>query len=87
MVLYAIRIWATFYRQLTILVNTNALGLLHITRDIVEISHVTYRKLYELKVVTQPVKIIRTKDLFKPKKGNGVVTKKGEQVCGKIEGV
>ena len=27
-------------------------------RDFVEISHVTYRKLDELKVVTQPVKII-----------------------------
>ena len=41
----------------------------------------------------QPVKIICTLDPFKPKKkgkgkpkkGNGVVTKKGEQVWGKIE--
>ena len=33
-------------------------------RDIVEISQVTYRKLEELKVVTQPVKIIRRLDPF-----------------------
>ena len=38
-----------------------------ICRDFVEISDVTYQKLDELKVVTQPVKIIRTLDPFKPK--------------------
>ena len=37
---------------------------MYILRDIVEISHVTYRKLDELKVVTQPVKIIRRLDPF-----------------------
>ena len=37
------------------------------TRDIVEISHVTYRKFDELKVVTQPVKIIRRLDPFETK--------------------
>ena len=36
-------------------------------RDFVEISHVTYQKLDKLKVVTQPVKMIRTLDPFKPK--------------------
>ena len=36
-------------------------------RDFVEINDVTYWKLDELKVVTQPVKIIRTLDPFKPK--------------------
>ena len=36
-------------------------------RDFVEISDVTYRKLDEVKVVTQPVKMISTLDPFKPK--------------------
>ena len=35
-----------------------------IIRDFVEISHVTYKKLDELKVVTQHVKIIRRLDPF-----------------------
>ena len=63
-----------------------------VTRDFVEISHLTYREVDELKVVTQPVKIIGQTHL-RPKfsgvskeKGNGVVTKKGEQVWGKIIG-
>ena len=38
-----------------------------VLRDFVEISHVTYRKLDELKVVTQPVKIIRGLDPFETK--------------------
>ena len=33
-------------------------------RDFVEISHVTYRELVELKVVTQPVEIMRRLDPF-----------------------
>ena len=33
-------------------------------RDFVEISDVTYQKLDELKVVTQPVKMIRRLDPF-----------------------
>ena len=37
------------------------------TKDFVKISDVTYRNLDEVKVVTQPVKIIRTLDPFKPK--------------------
>ena len=37
------------------------------SKDFVEINHVTYQKLDEVKVVTQPVKIIRTLDPFKPK--------------------
>ena len=64
-----------------------------IIRDIVEISHVTYGKLDELSVVTQPVKIIRRLDLFGPKfsgvikeEGNGVVTKKGRASMGKNRG-
>jgi len=36
------------------------------SRNFVEISDVTYRKLDKIKVVTQPVKIIRTLDPFKP---------------------
>ena len=32
--------------------------------EILEINHVTYRKLDELKVVTQPVKIMRRLDPF-----------------------
>ena len=38
--------------------------LLDAARDIVEISDVTYRKLDEVKVVTQPVKITRRLDPF-----------------------
>ena len=38
-----------------------------ISRDFVEINYVTYRKSDELKVVMQPVKMIRTLDPFKPK--------------------
>ena len=34
------------------------------SRDFVEISYVTYRKLDELKIVTQPFKIIRRLDPF-----------------------
>ena len=34
------------------------------TYDIVEISHVTYRELDELKVVMQPVKMIHRLDQF-----------------------
>ena len=46
------------------------------------------KKLDELKVVMQPVKIICTLDPFKPKsvskeRGDGVVTKKRESKCGK----
>ena len=41
----------------------------------VEIIHLTYREFYEVKVVMQPVKIIRTKDPFKPKKGKGKTRK------------
>ena len=62
-------------------------------RDFIEISHLMYPELYKVKVVTQPVKTIHRKTPLnpkkgkgKPKKGNGVVTKKGEQVWGKIEG-
>ena len=36
----------------------------NIHTDIVELSHVTYQKLKKLKVVTQPVKIIRRLDSF-----------------------
>ena len=36
-------------------------------RDFIEISHLTYQELYEVKVV----KIIRTLDPFKSKKGKG----------------
>ena len=43
------------------------LGKIEMIRDFVEISNVTYRKLDEVKVVTQPVKIIHTLDPFKPK--------------------
>ena len=38
-----------------------------IARDFLEISDATYRKLDELIVVTQPVKINRPLDQFKPK--------------------
>ena len=38
-----------------------------LTTDYVEINHVMYRILDEPKVVTQPLKIIRTLDAFKPK--------------------
>ena len=62
------------------------------TKDFIKISDPTYRKLEIGKVVTQPVKIIQTH--LRPKfsdvsmeKRNGEVTKKGEQVWGKIEGV
>ena len=37
---------------------------LDMRRDFVEISHVTYRKLDELKVLTKPVKIICSLDPF-----------------------
>ena len=58
-----------------------------------EISHLTYRELYEVKVVTQLVKIVYTLDPFKPKQGKGKNQKrkwssdkkKGEQLWGKIE--
>ena len=40
------------------------------------ICHITYRKSDELKVVMQPVKIIRTLDPFKPKKGKGKTQKR-----------
>ena len=36
-------------------------------RDFIEISDLINQKLDELKVVTQPVKMIRTLDPFKPK--------------------
>ena len=62
------------------------------TRDFIEINDLRYRKLEIGKVFTQPVKILRTLDPFKPKfsgvsteRGYGVMTKKGEQVWGKIE--
>ena len=54
-----------------------------------EISHLTYRELYEVKVVTQLVKIVYMLDPFKPKqgkgkpkKGSGAVTKKGRASVG-----
>ena len=47
-----------------------------IVRDFVEISNITYQKLDEVKVVTQPVKIICTLDPFKPKKGKGKTQKR-----------
>ena len=43
--------------------------ILCIPRDFVEISHVTYHKLDKLKVVTQPVKIIRRLDPFETQIG------------------
>ena len=56
-------------------------------------SKVTYRKLEIGKVVTQHVKIIRTLYSFKPKKGEGkpkkgygVMTKKGRASMGRIRG-
>ena len=45
-------------------------------RYFVEISHVIHRKLDEIKFVTQPVKIIRNLDPFKPKKGKGKTYKR-----------
>ena len=60
-----------------------------IPRDFVKISHLTYQKLDELKVVTQLLKIICTLEPFKPKlsgvskeEGNGVMTKKGRASLG-----
>ena len=50
----------------TVMISQNG-DTIRINRDFVEVNDVTYRKLYELKVVTQPVKIIRTSDPFKPK--------------------
>ena len=58
-------------------------------RDFIEINYLRYRKLRIGKVVTQPVKIIRTLDPFKSKfsvvskeRGYGVMTKKRESKCG-----
>ena len=58
------------------------------TRDFIEISDLTYRKMEIGKVVTQPVKIIRTLTHLNPKlsgvskeRGYGVMTKK-ERKCG-----
>ena len=40
------------------------MAILGLSKDIVRISHVTYRKLDELKCSTQPVKMIRMLDPF-----------------------
>ena len=50
--------------------------LFSLHRDFIEISDLTYRKLEIGKVVTQPVKIIRTLYSFKPKKGKGKTQKR-----------
>ena len=62
------------------------------TEIFTEINHLAYWDLYEVKVVTQLVKIIYSKTPLnpkkgkgKPEKGSGAVTKKGEQVWGEIE--
>ena len=59
-----------------------------LSRDFVEISHDTYKKLYELKFSMQPVKIICRPKMsgVSKEEGNGVVTKKGRASVGKIEG-
>ena len=55
------------YYNMHTLTNTCIYYLFSVYRDFIEISDLTYRKLEIGKVVTQPVKIIRTLDPFKPK--------------------